>query len=386
MWLLESNIRQSMQQARKAGFMPSVEQQTQFDARFNSSVSANENRLLTMAGNGAEISIKGVITQVPSFMAMVFGGGNTTYPDIISAIATAQQDDNVETITLSIDSPGGEFDGLFDTLAAIQAATKPVKAIISNLGASAAYAIASQADEIVATNIAARIGSVGVVATFGVYDDEVSITSTEAPKKRPDVRTSEGVAMVREELDALHELFVDAIANGRGVDTSKVNANYGQGGTLLAGEALKRGMIDSIAAPSLKSVKTTSTKTATSGTQPEATKMDLNTLKAQHPETFAAAVQQGTTEERDRVTEHLIMGEASGDIKTACAAIKDGTAMTGALRATYMTAGMNRNDVLQRQGEDASATAGDNANTQENGTDQGEDVVSMIEAKLGIGV
>jgi ClpP class serine protease len=386
MWLLEASVRQAIQQAQKAGFMPSAEQQAQFDARHGGGeMSASDNRLLTVAGSSAEISVKGVITKAPSFMAMLFGGGNTTYPEIISAIAAAEQDSAISDITFAIDSPGGHFDGLFDTLAAIQAAKKPTKAIISNVGASAAFAIATQADEVVASNIAARIGSVGVVATFSNDENEISITSTEAPKKRPDITTDEGRAMVREELDAMHDIFVDAIAEGRDTTASKVNADFGQGATVLANEALKRGMIDAVAAPSLKAVKSTKTTTAISGNQPEASNMDLKQLQAQHPETFAAAVQQGATEERDRVTAHLTMGIASGDMKTACSAIEDGSAMTATLQATYMTAGMNRSDVTTRQGEDAEANAGDKANAQEENGDQGSDVASLIESKLGLG-
>lgn len=382
MWLLEASVRQAIEQAQKAGFTPSAEQQARFG---NGDVFANDNRLLTIAGSSAEISVRGVLTKAPSFLAMLFGGGNTTYPEIVSAIAAAEQNDAVSDITLAIDSPGGHFDGLFDTLAAIQAAKKPTKAVISNVGASAAFAIASQADEVVASNIAARIGSIGVVATFMVYENEISITSTEAPKKRPDVTTEEGKAMVREELDAMHEIFVDAIADGRNTSVDKVNAEFGQGATVLANEALKRGMIDAIADSPPKVVKNAKTTTANSGNQPEANNMDLKQLQAQHPETFAAAVQQGTTQERDRVTAHLMMGESSGDMKTAASAIKEGSEMTATLQATYMTAGMNRSDVTNRQDDDANANAGDNANAQDDNGDQAGDVASLIETKLGLG-
>jgi ClpP class serine protease len=385
MWLLEASVRKALEQAEKSGFTPSAEQLSQFEARFGGTVSAQENRLLTIAGGNAAISVKGVITQTPSFMAMIFGGGNTTYPEINAAIAAAEQDDSITNITYEVDSPGGGFDGLFNTLAAMQSAKKPSKAVVGSLAASAAYAIVSQADEIVASNIAARIGSIGVVQTF--YDDEkeTSITSTNAPRKRPDIRTEEGVAMVREELDAMHEIFVEAISQGRGTTPENINANFGQGGTFLAREALKRGMIDAVAAPSLKAVKTTKTTTADSGNKPEAINMDLNTLKAQHPETFAAAVLQGTTEERDRVSAHLMMGESSGDMKTASASIKDGSGMTATLQATYMTAGMNRSDIAGRQKEDLSANAGDNANNEEESSDPSADVLSLIEARLGLG-
>jgi len=386
LWLLEAGTLKIMAQAFRAGFRPSAEQQARFEARFGSDeASMGESRILTIAGDNAEISIKGVITKTPNFMAMLFGGGNTTYAEIISAIALAEQDENVSNTTLDIDSPGGEFDGLFDALAAIQGAKKPTKAVITGLGTSAAFAIASQADEIVASNVASRIGSVGVAASFDVDENEVTITSSEAPKKRPDVTTEEGKAMVREELDAMHDIFVEAIAAGRGTTVEKVNAEFGQGGTLLANEALKRGMIDSVAKTSLKVVKSTKQTTANSGNQPEANKMDLQILKAQHPETFAAAVQQGTDLERDRVTAHLIMGESSGAMKTACSAIKEGSAMTATLQATYMTAGRNLSDVGNRQDDDdAAAAAAANISASDDLGDPAEDVASLVEAKLGI--
>jgi ClpP class serine protease len=385
MWLLEASVRKALEHAEKSGFTPSAEQISQFEARFGGDVSAQDNRLLTIAGENAAISIKGVITQTPSFMAMIFGGGNTTYPEINAAIAAAEQDDSITNITYEVDSPGGGFDGLFNTLAAMQSAKKPSKAMVSSLSASAAYAIASQADKIVASNIAARIGSIGVVQTYYDDENEISITSTNAPRKRPNVRTEEGIAMVREELDALHEIFVEAISQGRGMTPENINANFGQGGTFLAREALKRGMIDEIATPSLRAVTNTNTTTATSGNKPEAIHMDLNTLKAQHPETFAAAVQQGTEQERDRVSAHLMMGESSGDMKTASASIKDGSGMTATLQATYMTAGMNRSDVQGRQADDTGANAGDNANNEDEILDPSADVMGLIEARLGLG-
>jgi ClpP class serine protease len=365
--------------------MPTVEQQANFEASRLSAGGASS-RILSVAGSSAEVAVKGVITKAPSFLAMLFGGGNTTYPEVISALAEADSDPEIEDITLAIDSPGGHFDGLFDTLAAIQGTSKPIKAVVSNVGASAAYAIASQADEIVAANRATRVGSVGVVATFQLFENEVSITSTNAPKKRPDVTTEEGKAMVREELDAMHEIFVDAIAEGRDTSVDTVNAEFGQGATLLADEALKRGMIDAVAAPSLKVVKNTQTSTARSGgNKPEIGSMNLKELKAQHPDVYAAAVQDGVDQERDRVSAHLIMGEKSGAMETASAAIKDGSGMTATLQATYLTAGMNRSDVGDRQDDEAGANAGDNASASNDQGDAGDAVASAVEAKLGLG-
>lgn len=384
MWLLQADVKHSIEQALSAGFMPTAEQQERLTAAHISAASEGGSRVLTVAGNVAEIEIKGTLTNSPSFLAMFFGGGNTTYPEIIAAVAEAEQDPTVtETILAFKTSPGGSIDGMFDAIAAIKNATKPIKATVSNLCASAAYALASQADEIVADNQAARIGSIGIAASFTLDENEVSITSTNAPKKRPDVTTEAGKAVVREELDAIENLFTEALAEGRGVTQEKIIADFGQGAVVLAKDALTRGMIDSVAT-SLSVVPSTNSTTAhnTGGNQLEATTMDLKELVAQHPEAYQAAVQQGVDQERDRVGAHLTMGEASGDTKTAFAAIKDGSGMTATLQATYMTAGMNKSDIAARDDDNTDVTA----TNEDPAPEAGADVAALVEAKLGVEV
>jgi len=362
MWLLEPGVRERLEAAINSGAAPTAEQQAEYEVRstndYGEDGGSDTSRILSTAGRCAEIAITGVMTKKPDFMSMLFGGGNTTYPMIIQAIAEAEQNDEIDEIIFAIDSPGGAFDGLFDALAAIEAAKKPTSAAISGVGASAAYAMASQADKITATNRAARIGSIGVAAEFRVREDSVTLTSTQAPRKRPDLSTSEGRAMVVEELDAMHEIFVDAIARGRGMTPDDVNANFGQGGTYLAEKALKRGMIDGIGATALRVVGSANNPTArNSGKQPEAGKMDLNELKAKYPDVYAAAMQVGVEGERDRVVAHLNMGAQAGIMATAVTAIKEGSAMTLTLQSEYMTAGMNRRDTDNRAADDGDAAA-----------------------------
>lgn len=379
-WLLESDCYKKIQAAEKAGITPTADQQVKFEVLASNSTS----RILSSAGNIAEISIIGVLTQAPSFFAMLFGGGNTTYPEIISAIAEAEIDPSINEIILAIDSPGGHFDGLFDTLAAIQSATKPIKAIISNLGASGAFAIASQADEIIASNIAARIGSLGVAVTFDIDPNEITIASSNAPKKRPDVSTDEGVAVVRDELDAMHDIFVKAIASGRNTSVDNVNVNFGQGGMFLASEALKRGMIDGIA-NIVDNTDSITTAAINGGDNLEKKPMDLNTFKSSHPSTYAEAVNEGVTSERDRITAHLTMGNASGDMKTALESVENGSQMTATLQATYMSAGMNRADIESRQDDDVDADAGDSTINSDDSDTAAEDVAERVETMLGCG-
>lgn len=379
MWLLTAAVKQAIEHAEAAGFTPSAEQQADYMARFGFDTDEGGARLLTVAGDVAEIRVAGVITKAPSFMAMLFGGGNTTYSDINAALAAADADPTVARAEIRIDSPGGHFDGLFDTLAAIQSFSKPIAAVVHNQAASAAYAIASQTDRIVAANRAARVGSIGVAASFSIDDKVVDIASTAAPKKRPDVATAEGRAVVREELDAMHELFADAIATGRGVTVTQINADYGQGATLLADEALKRGMIDAIAS--------TSNHTAANagGINQEQATMDLKSLQAQHPDVYEAAVSEGVTQERDRVTSHLVAGQAAGMIDEAIAAVEAGTAMTSTMSTKYMMAAVNRGDQSNRQTDDEAAAAATIAAAADEDSASASDLVlAAVEQKLGI--
>jgi len=342
MWWLEQSTFERMQHAHAQGWALSDAQQQQFaeDALAAAEGAALDGlpRGMRVAGSTAEISVAGLLTQKRSIWAWFFGESNTTYGQINAGIATADADPKIKEIILNIDSPGGEFYGLFDTLAAISGARKKVTAVVNNMGASAAYAIAAQADKIVAANQATSVGSVGVVQTYYLDDTVVDITSDEAPEKRPDPKTEEGVKAIKKRLNDLHAIFVDAIAGGRSaatgkeVTTEQVNETYGRGGVLLAKDAQKNGMIDSIAAKKLPRGAADSPSNSEAAARPnqvEEKTMDAKELLAQHPETHAAVLAQGKTQgveaERARVATITKMGVAAGAPEIAQKAIEDGT-------------------------------------------------------------
>jgi ClpP class serine protease len=386
MWLLEASVRNAIKNAYQHGGAPTVEQQVQYEARYGS-YEGDASRVLSAVGDVGHIRVSGVITKAPSFLAMILGGGNVTYPEIVSALAEADKTPEIKRIEMHVDSPGGHFDGLFDAIAAMQAVTKPLRAVVRNQAASAAYALVSQADEIVAANRATRFGSIGVVVSYATHEDEVDIASSKAPKKRPDVRTEEGKAVVREELDAMHEIFVEAIADGRNTTPDKINAEFGQGATLLAEDALKRGMIDAIAEAPLRVVKSAKTQTtASSGKKPETGPMDLNTFKAQHREIYEAAVQEGVTQERDRVSAHLEMGEAANALDIAVNAIKAGESYTARHMAQYNAAALRSRDQQNMQADDAQAASAVDGAAQggQDVADAASQVLALVESQLGI--
>jgi ClpP class serine protease len=251
MWLMEKRLAEQIERARTNGYQPTADERARFNAFVIEARSAEGPRNLRIAGDVAEIRIEGVLTPKFDFLAWLFGGGNTTYADIQAALAMARTDDSIKRVVFYVDSPGGQVHGLFDTLAAIEAFPKPMVSRCA-YACSAAYAIPAMAGKIEAVNPAVTVGSVGVVASYWVEEGIIDITSTEAPDKRPDPTTEEGQAVIRKHLDAIHELFVDAIARGRSFATGKtitvdtVNQDFGRGAVVLAKEAKRRGMIDAV--------------------------------------------------------------------------------------------------------------------------------------------
>jgi len=400
-WLIEESVVRQMQEARKLGAKPTAEQAAAFQERQQVELRDGElPRNMRLAGSTAEIRVQGVLTKTPDIFAYFFGGGNTTYRSIITGLAIAKSDPTVKSVVLYVDSPGGTVDGLFEVLAAIEdfRGTKALSVKAEN-AMSAAYGISAVAGKIEATNAGASFGSVGVATAYWVFDDYIQITNTDSPDKRPNVKTEEGKEVVRRELDAIHELFIDAIARGRGNSTTAkdVREDYGRGATLLAGEAKKRGMIDSIAKPGLRAVGATQQPVGAQAEEQGETQMDLRTLKASHPELYEQvrtdARAEGVTAERDRVIAHLTLGEPIGKdgLDIAHAAIREGEGMTMTFMARYQASAMNKSDRNARQADsDAAGQAVDGARVTPSAEaaaqeDMGDKVVSILKKRGGSG-
>jgi len=350
-------------------------------AKFYSNSDTVNSRILTIAGEVAQIEIRGVLTKNRDYYAHYYGGGNTTYGEIVQALNEANALSGIKKIILLVDSPGGTIDGLFDAVAALQGSTIPMYTVVTGQACSAAYVLAAQGKTITVNNAACVVGSVGIIAKYGIDESIVTITSSNAPNKAPDPSTEEGKKVIQAHLDGIHDLFVGAIAEGRKTTKDKINSEYGKGGVCLAAEALKKGMIDSIATGA----------TSVSGNKQsneEGSSMDLITLKAQHPGVYAAAFAEGVAQEHDRVCAHLVFGEA-GAMDTAVKAIKDKAGMTATLTAQYSLAATKKVAVGTRQQESDEAGSAANAagGEQQNGKGGEADAVfGILAGKYGVEV
>lgn len=342
-WFLLEEVKKQMDAALDNGSVIS------FTSEDIAAFESGMNETLQVSGNTASIRIEGVLTNKRDIIAKLFGGGNTAYVDIIDALKTAEASKGVENIVLDINSPGGNISGMFATMDVIKGLSKPVKAVVHDMAASAAYGIASQADTIEAVSRASRLGSVGVALKAEVNDNEVNVSSSAAPKKTPDLRSEEGKRIIREQLDDVHQLFAEYISQGRNTDVETVNNSYGKGGVLLAEKALKAGMIDSIGLN-----RATNNQAASSGNKREVSMKTLSEFRASHPDLYAEAVEKGRQEERDRVESHLILGE-KGDMNAAIEAIKEGSHVSEKLKAIHLAASMDNSLAAARVEENVKA-------------------------------
>jgi protease-4 len=189
----------------------------------------------------AIVEIRGVITQSS---------------DIIEELHQYQEDAGVKAIILRIDSPGGGV-GPSQEIHREILKLKTQKKVVTSMGsvaASGGYYIACASDLIVA-NPGTITGSIGVVMQFSNFEEllkkigikGVVLKSGEHKDIGSPFRemTPEEKKIMQGVIDNVHQQFIQAVADGRKMDLSKVTQIAD--GRILTGEQAKQlGLIDQI--------------------------------------------------------------------------------------------------------------------------------------------
>ncbi len=207
-----------------------------------------------VVGNVALISIDGPMTKKMTSASYLFGGTSTE--KVRKQIKGALADSSVSSILLHIESPGGQVSGTAELADDIREAgqKKNVVAYIEDIGASAAYWVASQAGTIVA-NKSASIGSIGVFTTIVDSSEaaaragvKVNLVSTGKYKGagQPGVKLTDAqLEQFQKQVDAIFTDFKDAVATGRGMSVDDVSA-LADGRMFKSDVALASGLIDKV--------------------------------------------------------------------------------------------------------------------------------------------
>lgn len=207
-----------------------------------------ENTESVKTRNGvAVINVTGTIFRYADFFSDISGGANVT--TLARDFNAALNDGSISSILLNIDSPGGEVAGIneFAQMVFQARGKKPIVAYVDGMAASAAYWIASAADEIV-TDATGIIGSIGVVAAVPNPDvksaRDVQFVSSQSPKKRPNPNTESGRETIQAMVDDLAAVFIEAVARNRDVSLETVTSQFGQGGVMIGAKAVDAGLAD----------------------------------------------------------------------------------------------------------------------------------------------
>jgi protease-4 len=185
--------------------------------------------------------------------------------NIVGSLRAAFEDKNTKGVILRINSPGGspvQSGYVADEIRRLRAEKPAIKvyAVISDLGASGAYYIASAADQIYADK-ASLVGSIGVTAAgFGFVGtmeklgvDRRTYTSGEhkafldpfQPQKADETAFWQGV------LDTTHKQFIASVKQGRGDRLKDKEHPELFSGLVWTGEqALPLGLIDGLGSSS----------------------------------------------------------------------------------------------------------------------------------------
>lgn len=206
------------------------------------------------ARNGSSVA---VVKALGTLMKQRPSLGGTSTIDLRRQIRGAAADPNISGILLTIDSPGGTVSGTDDLARDIKAARrkKPIWAHIDDLGASAAYWLASQADVVYANSPTALVGSIGTIMT--IYDVSAAaerdgiralVFATGALKgagARGTPVTEEQAAYFQSLVNASQESFDEAVRKGRGLTAAQLQ-DVRSGAIYPAPLAQEKRLIDGI--------------------------------------------------------------------------------------------------------------------------------------------
>lgn len=184
--------------------------------------------------------------------------GATSVERVGAAFRAAVADSNVGAIALQVDSPGGSVYGVDELAAEVYRArgAKPIVAVADSLAASAAYWVATAAEELVVTP-GGEVGSIGV---YSAHEDVsraleaagVTVTFVSAGKYKVEGNPYEPLgeearAAMQGRVDDYYTMFTRAVARNRAAPVERVRDAFGEGRVVGARRAVELGMADRVA-------------------------------------------------------------------------------------------------------------------------------------------
>ena len=206
-------------------------------------------------GAVAVLPLYGVTSHRASMQSLLAGG--TSIEGFTAQFRAAIGDPAVKAVVLDVNSPGGSVFGVQELAAEILASRgrKPIIAVANSMMASAAYWVASAADDITVTP-SGEVGSIGVYALHlnesaaldaaGISPTLISAGRYKTEGNPFEPLNADARAAMQSRVDEYYGMFVAAVAQGRGTTPAEVRSGFGQGRVVGAREAVRLGMADRV--------------------------------------------------------------------------------------------------------------------------------------------
>jgi len=177
----------------------------------------NEQRPYQVVNGVAVISATGVIAKRMDLFMQISGGISTE--KISADLKIALADPRVLSIVLVLDSPGGTIDGIFELADLVyeSRAAKNIYSLAYGTMASAAYLIGAAASEVYASDVAAAVGSIGIIAIHedtSAEDQRSGVVTTRIYRGKYKGLVSDGPLTdearmtIEEKVDYYYSLFI----------------------------------------------------------------------------------------------------------------------------------------------------------------------------------
>src|SRR5690606_11622836 len=257
-------------------------------------------------------------------------------------VTRMRTDDEVQSVLMVLDTPGGEAtSGLFDLAGQIATlrTEKPVYGYAHDLAASAGYLLASAANEVWIPETGA-VGSIGVVTAHidvskKAEKDGVAVTYIYVGRHKIDGNPFEPLpdrvkARVQERVDAVYGMFVARVAEYRGISENDVidteaDVYYGEDavtmgladGVTSLDDYLSKILVSDEAFPAgtghtQHQELNTMSQTDTPNTTPAPEVLTADQIAERYPDPAVALIDRGAKTERERIGAILQHEHAAG--------------------------------------------------------------------------
>lgn len=278
----------------------------------------NESKEYAVIDGVAILPLEGVVAKRMNLFSQISGGMSTEVA--ARNLDHALADPNVHSVIQYVDSPGGTVDGSQAYAEKVYAARprKKIVTLASGVMASAAYWFGSAASEIYITDLTTIVGQIGVVAKHvdtsgaeakaGIKTTEITAGKFKRIASSYEPLSAEGRQSIQDQVDYIYSVFVGDVAKHRGVSEEQVLEGMAEGRVFIGQQAVDAGLVDGVSTLEALVAKLNRDRAGAAQRPPSfntGASMDLEKLKAEHPQLVKAIHEEGfaagASAERERI-------------------------------------------------------------------------------------